>query len=99
MTENIGNLMIFKDVPLDILIGFLPRIPFDQNKLEWKKEEQLEGAEYLTLDDIAEQITKLIGGRTTIIVWVESALHGEIYQWGNYSDQAWYKHGDTKGYA
>lgn len=99
MTENIGNLMIFKDDPLDILVGFLPRKTFNPDVLEWKKEEQLEGAEYLTLDDIAEQITNKIGGRTTIIVWVESALHGEIYQWGNYSDQAWYKHGNTKGYA
>lgn len=79
------------------MIGFNPRKMFDADELEWHEEMDVE---FLTLDEIAEQIIEKLGFvPLTITVWQESALHGEIYLWGNYSDRTWHKHGDTRGYA
>jgi hypothetical protein len=73
--------------------------------LHWRDEEELLPSEnshldkVLTLDEIKKQLTNLYGGKTPFItVFVESPLHGEIYQYGNYGDD-WWQVGELSGYA
>lgn len=40
-----------------------------------------EGMPFLTLGDIAEQITKIYGKTIIIDVWIELALNGYIYRY------------------
>ena len=56
---------------------------------------------YLTLEDIGDQIRMMLKSAHVgvIYVWVEHPLDGVIYQYGNYSDDIWRKHGKTNGYA
>ncbi len=97
MAENIGETVINRDDALDILFGFNPRKTFNPDDLNWHKELDIE---FLTLDEIMEQIVEKLGGfPLTITVWQESAFHGEIYLWGNYSDLEWHRHGETRGFA
>ena len=60
-----------------------------------------ESGEYLSLQEIGEQVRKLYGGHMLpLYVWVDSPMHGEIYQTGNYpGDDSWTLLGQTKGYA
>ncbi|MCY8577557.1 hypothetical protein MOD24_17065 [Bacillus haynesii] len=57
-----------------------------------------QGMPFLTLRDIAEQITKIYGKTIIIDVWIELALNGYIYRYVG-PDGEWKKHGHTKGYA
>lgn len=72
--------------------------------LEWKKE-FIESMgmelETLTLDEIKEQIREkycMSGNFGMITIFINSPLHGEILQYGNYGD-SWYQIGETCGYA
>ena len=71
----------------------------DPDKLNWHKDD--EDGEYLTLQEIGDQVRALSGGIMHVLyVWVEGPLHGEIYQTGNYHGcDAWILHGKTNGYA
>ena len=51
---------------------------------------------FLSLNDCLKEIDYCVG---VCIVIFETALSGQIYQYGNYSDGFWYEHGETKGYA
>ena len=64
--------------------------------LVWRKIECEEIGEYLvlTLDEIRNQMQ----GSFLITIFIESPLHGEILQYGNYGD-SWYLIGKTCGYA
>ncbi|MED2945267.1 hypothetical protein P4282_22925 [Bacillus swezeyi] len=57
-----------------------------------------EGMPYLTLRDIAEQVTKMYGETIVIDVWIELGLNGYIYRYVG-PDGEWKKHGHSKGYA
>lgn len=61
--------------------------------LEWR---EVDGEEILSLKEIYEQLK---GKCYMITVFVDSPLHGEIYQCGNYGDGLWVEYGTTKGYA
>lgn len=52
-------------------------------------------AEILTLGEIEEQL----GDRHLITIVIEGPLSGEIWQYGNYTDDTWYKIGTLRGYA
>lgn len=61
--------------------------------LKWR---EVDGEEILSLKEIYEQLKDKC---RMITVFVDSPLHGEIYQCGNYDDGLWVLHGNTKGYA
>lgn len=68
--------------------------------LKWKKEfvESMSmEIETLTLDEIKEQILAKYDIEM-ITIFINSPLHGEILQYGNYGD-SWYQIGETCGYA
>lgn len=67
-------------------------------KLIWRKE-NLDFMEInvLTLDEIRNQL-KQRNPYVMITIFVNSPLHGEIIQYGNYGDE-WYRIGETCGYA
>lgn len=82
------------------IIGLTRQVDF-----KWNEEQ---GYEYLTLDEILEQVIKAnkdipaLKERVPFLrVWHESGLWGVIYETGNYSDAGdqWIVHGITKGYA
>lgn len=52
-------------------------------------------AEVLTLGEIEKQL----GDQHLITIVIEGPLSGEIWQYGNYYDDKWYKIGDLRGYA
>ena len=60
--------------------------------LSWR---EVDEEEVLTLKEIYEQLK----GERMITVFVDSPMHGEIYQCGNYGDGLWDELGTTKGYA
>lgn len=63
--------------------------------VKWREKSKfLKNFEVLKLSEIAEQFPKLI-----ITVVTEGPTHGEIYQYGNYSNGKWYQIGETGGYA
>jgi RecJ-like exonuclease len=84
---------------------------YDKEKLKWHDEE---GYEYLTLNEILEQIQERIKNKALkegfkltdnfipfIRVEYESGLWGVIFEVGNYREMGkqWLVHGVTKGYA
>lgn len=73
----------------------------DPSKLAWRLEEEDERGEVLTLQEIGDQVKKLVGGyMPPLYVWWDSPLEGEIYQTGNYpGDDSWILLGTTRGYA
>ena len=74
-------------------ISFLERW---NDKLDWRVDDGcswFKPCKELTLKEIAEQMNSPM-----ITVFVESPLHGEIYQYGNYGDE-WWQIGETGGYA
>jgi hypothetical protein len=77
-------------------------------KLKWHTDEG--GYEYLTLNEILEQVIEQLPIKHTdtgkevipfIRVHYESGLWGVIFEAGNYTDigRQWIVHGVTKGYA
>lgn len=74
-----------------------------ENEFDWEKEDD-KFSEYtgcsrsMKLNMLSSQwYTKHKRGIITVVT--ESALHGEIYQIGNYPEMKWVKHGTTRGYA
>lgn len=71
------------------------------DELNWH-EEEVESLDMniksLTLTEIYEQLKEVYGCQI-ITVFVDSPMHGEIYQCGNYEDGKWVKLGSTMGYA
>lgn len=69
--------------------------------IKWRAED-IE-VDVLTLDEILEQVKKVIPNNRTpyIKVEYESGLWGVIFQVGNYKEKGdtWIVHGVTKGYA
>ena len=62
---------------------------------EYGTEEQ-----YVTLGMIRDALRRDDEWMNVITVWHQSALHGEVYQTGNYHEEkAWRLHGLTLGYA
>lgn len=51
---------------------------------------------FLSLNDCLKEIDYRNG---VCIVIFETALSGQIYQYGNYGDDYWYEHGKTQGFA
>ena len=52
-----------------------------------------------TLGKICQNLGISIKDSEIITVICERGLDGEIWQYGNYGDNKWYYHGDTRGYA
>lgn len=81
-----------------VYIGFFNDLK--KAHLEWNKE-FVNGLEMevgtLTLEEIKEQICTG-KHRLPITIFINSPLHGEILQYGNYGD-SWYQIGETCGYA
>lgn len=80
--------------------GGVNRLEKINHKLRWRYDAEIsrmcfDPAKVLKLSEIAEQCKD----EYIITVIVESPLHGEIYQYGNYYDNKWYKIGETAGYA
>ena len=74
-----------KVVPVDTL---------QWNDFRGRRDEEQHGG-WLTLEEISNQL----GNRGVIYVWVESPLHGAIYQFGNYNNSDWQLYCKTPGYA
>lgn len=51
---------------------------------------------FLSLNDCLKEID--YDGFGVVLVILEDALRGKIYQYGNYGAE-WYEHGETRGYA
>lgn len=85
-----------------VYIGGLTRLTKVNELLQWRFDEELaaalhwglQDAKVLRLSEIAEQLPS----GQVISVIVESPLHGEIYQYGNYHDGKWYQIGSTHRY-
>jgi len=84
---------------------------FDKDDLYWNADKET-GIEYLTLNEIYEQIKKFyienyqdlnkyIRGNFVPFIRVthETGLWGVIFEIGNYGKEEWIVHGITKGYA
>lgn len=103
--ENLDNITITKDSPVEdaaVYLGGVTDLLDITDKLAWHEVDA--GSEYwsekLTLGEISRQVAAQAKGRHAIItVFQQSALEGEIYQYGNYKNCGWVKHGSTKGYA
>ncbi len=52
---------------------------------------------FISLNDCLKEVAYNGDGVVTVIL--EAPLGGTIYQYGNYKDKYWVKHGTTKGYA
>lgn len=74
-------------------------------EFKWNEEH---GYEYLTLDEILNQVIEsnknvpIFKNRTPFLrVWYETGMWGVIFEVGNYKDMGdqWIVHGITKGYA
>ena len=97
--SKVGNTTIYRDEGILTILYALNTAILNLSSLQWHKDEyHAEAEEYLTLDEIAEQMDKQ-GCSPPYMLINESMLEGDIYLWGNYSDKAWYKHGETRGYA
>ncbi|MFF2532444.1 hypothetical protein ACFVS2_26615 [Brevibacillus sp. NPDC058079] len=58
-----------------------------------------DGYPYLTLSDIADQLTMHFGEKLQCIdVWEELGLNGVIYRYTTF-EKLWREHGKTKGHA
>ena len=71
----------------------------DEKDLKWNNHE---GHEYLSLDEILNQVIEKENAPMPFIrVHYESGLWGVIFEIGNYSElgKQWIVHGITKGYA
>ena len=84
-----------------VYMGGMDRLVKANDMLEWHEQE----AEWaymtiktLTLSEIYEQLKDKMEDRM-ITVFVESPLHGEIFQCGNHEEGKWEKYGSTQGYA
>lgn len=67
-------------------------------KLIWRKENFMDmEVNVLTLDEIKNQL-QASNPYEMITIFINSPLHGEILQYGNYGDE-WYQIGETCGYA
>lgn len=105
--EKYNDTVIWRDDGVDIVSIFTKTLgvvcPIPADKLQWRKDKDAEEAmgcgDHLTLQEIGDQIHDMTGCRCPLYVWVESTLSGKIYQTGNYKDDAWLLHGETKGYA
>ena len=53
--------------------------------------------QYITLDDCLKLIGRKENGDVCVVIF-DNALHGEIYQFGNYGE-FWTEYGNTQGYA
>jgi len=72
--------------------------------LKWRSEgEEILPYEELSLAEIKEQWDAFRSQRDDtgeiLTVFVETMLHGEIYQIGNWDDGCWYEYGKTNGIA
>ena len=76
----------------------------EADELPWKVDDDpaeygMDG-QYVTLGMIRDALKRDDGEMNVITVWHQSALHGEVYQTGNYREEhAWRLHGMTLGYA
>ena len=69
---------------------------------ETAKKSYLCEEESITLNQCLEKVHYQYGNDdrdTVVMVIIEYGLNGEIYEFGNYSDGKWHKHGTTRGYA
>lgn len=79
----------------------------DLSELNWHHDIESEsiydpsGGDFLTLEEISGQILdkSLFIDNQIIEVRIENPLNGVIYQYGNYKNNKWHKHGETCGYA
>lgn len=83
-------------------IGGLTLVPLSQ--FAWNAPEDETMAEvhdgWLSLKEIGAQLKSMGYGHSVFYVWVESPLHGVMYQFGNYGDiPYWIEHGEMAGYA
>ena len=78
-------------------------IPLDE--FVWNRFEGRDGnltedfTTWLTLEDISNQLKEKYKSIGVFYVWSEQPLYGAIYQFNNYSDNNWYLHAKTNGYA
>lgn len=100
MATKVGSTRIYRNEGLLTILHAGNQVVFNHGMLQWRKDKEAppELREYLTLDEIAEQMNELNCFPPYLLI-NEGALQGIIYMWGNYSDKAWYKHGTTRGYA
>lgn len=69
---------------------------------ETAKRLYLDYCESITLNQCLEKINYEYGNHEkepVVMVIVEYPLYEEIYEFGNYTDNKWYEHGATRGYA
>lgn len=57
----------------------------------------VETDKFVSLEDCLAEVG--CGRDGTAIVIIEDALHGDVYRYNNFCDRAWYKYGETEGYA
>jgi hypothetical protein len=101
-----GKRVIWRDDSMTaviISIG-LGRMRCPLKSLKWHNDpeagEYIGNGDYLTLDEIRDQIWEKMGCHDIIEILEESPLQGVIHLTGNYPESNyWYKHGTTRGYA
>lgn len=101
--ERFNDMAVYRNDGIEYACVFTKDInsisSIDPDKLDWHKD--AEDVEYLTLQEIGDQVYILSGGIMPVLyVWVEGPLRGEIYQTGNYPGcDDWILYGKTNGYA
>lgn len=96
-----GSMVLYEDDGVNYVhvykgcIGWLEPVT-----LEWHVDKDVAemcetSGNYLTLDEIAEQV----GESLCITVFIEGMFSGEILLYNNYGTHEWVRHGRTKGYA
>ena len=77
--KNIADTLIFRDGTLLMIIANKneQRVLVDPTELIWNEHEDY--GEYLTLEEISEQLINL-GYDIVFYIWEEVALRGQIYQ-------------------
>lgn len=103
MKEDLSTKKIYRFGPTDgagVYIGGVTALKAVTGELIWRKTGEGEySTEYLTLGEIYEQLERMYGPHVIITVFTETALHGNVYQCGNYERGLWVRHGNTDGYA
>ena len=97
LLDNLSNTKIYRlEISLRIIAHKgMKEILVNPDELTWNYDEEI--GEYLTLQEISEQLISL-GYDIVFYVWVELGLSGKIYQFGNHG-MFWELHGETQGYA
>ena len=102
--ENNLEMVRFNGVTMtSVYLGGLNNLVNVTNQLKWNKvpaneSETGEDEEYLTLGEIAGQLTEIVGASVVATVIENNPSQSYIYQYGNHND-GWYRLGKVCGYA